>query len=109
MSVSRWGLTQPLTDRRVFNGICRPWPGGAHLHSPDAARDLIGFGRLVRVGIEGTGVYGDRPGPAAARQGHGGDRTRPARPQDRRFQAKSDPIDAIQAAKTTLAGERTGA
>jgi len=66
------------------------------------------FGRPVRVGVEGTGAYGaglvrllcdervevvevDRP-----------DR------KTRRFQGKSDPIDAVQAAKTALAGERTG-
>lgn len=69
---------------------------------------MQGFGHLVRVGVEGTGVYGaglarllrkrnicvvevDRPDRKA-----------------RRFQGKSDPIDAIAAAKTALAGQRTG-
>ncbi|WP_432873078.1 IS110 family transposase [Microbispora rosea] len=69
---------------------------------------MQGFGHLVRVGVEGTGVYGaglarllrkrnicvvevDRPDRKA-----------------RRFHGKSDPIDAIAAAKTALAGQRTG-
>jgi hypothetical protein len=70
---------------------------------------LAAFGRLVTVGVEGTGTYGaglarhlaaqdvvvievDRP-----------DRT------TRRRQGKSDPIDAIAAARAVLAGTATGA
>jgi transposase len=69
---------------------------------------MQGFGRLVRVGIEGTGAYG----AGLARLLH--DRRVPMVEVDRpdrkrrRFQGKSDPIDAIAAAKTALAGERTG-
>ncbi|MFC5188162.1 IS110 family RNA-guided transposase [Actinomadura harenae] len=66
------------------------------------------FGRLGRVGVEGTGAYG----AGLARLLHDQGITvvevdRPDR-KTRRFQGKSDPIDAVQAAKTALAGERTG-
>ncbi|MEU7881502.1 IS110 family transposase [Microbispora bryophytorum] len=66
------------------------------------------FGHLRRVGVEGTGVYG--AGLARLLRGHGVcviEVDRPDR-KTRRFQGKSDPIDAIQAAKTALAGQRTG-
>jgi transposase len=66
------------------------------------------LGRLGRVGVEGTGAYG----AGLSRLLRDQDVTvievdRPDR-KTRRFQGKSDPIDAIQAAKTALAGERTG-
>ncbi|WIV62241.1 IS110 family transposase [Amycolatopsis nalaikhensis] len=65
------------------------------------------FGRLTRVGVEGTGAYG----AGLARQLHRKqveiiEVDRPHR-KTRRFQGKSDPIDAIAAAKTALAAERT--
>ena len=69
---------------------------------------MRGFGRLGRVGVEGTGAYGC----GLARQ-LGGEAIevievdRPNR-KTRRFQGKSDPIDAIAAAKAALAGDRTG-
>jgi len=69
---------------------------------------MAGFGTLLRVGVEGTGAYGaglarllDRKGLEVIEV------DRPDR-KTRRFQGKSDPIDAVQAAKTALAGERTG-
>ncbi|WP_425456979.1 IS110 family transposase [Actinomadura hallensis] len=66
------------------------------------------FGQLVGVGVEGTGAYG----AGLARLLHRQEVLvievdRPDR-KTRRFQGKSDPIDAVQAAKTALAGERTG-
>jgi transposase len=66
------------------------------------------FGRLQRIGVEGTGAYG----AGLARRLRDEHLTvievdRPDR-KTRRFQGKSDPIDAIQAAKTALTGERTG-
>ena len=69
---------------------------------------MRGFGRLGPVGIEGTGAYG----AGLARWLHGEhvelvEVDRPDR-KTRRRQGKSDPIDAITAAKTALAGERTG-
>lgn len=66
------------------------------------------LGRLVGVGVEGTGAYG----AGLARLLRDRDVAvvevdRPDR-KTRRFQGKSDPIDAIAAAKTALAAERTG-
>ncbi|MEU5262091.1 IS110 family transposase [Amycolatopsis sp. NPDC021455] len=63
------------------------------------------FGRPARVGVEGTGAYG----AGLARLLHREQVTvievdRPAR-KTRRFQGKSDPIDAIAAARTALAAE----
>jgi transposase len=69
---------------------------------------MRGFGRLSRVGVEGTGAYG----AGLNRRLHGEgveviEVDRPSR-KTRRRQGKSDPIDAVQAAKTALAGERSG-
>jgi transposase len=69
---------------------------------------MRGFGRLERIGVEGTGAYG--AGLARRlRDEHLKviEVDRPDR-KTRRFQGKSDPIDAIQAAKAALSGERTG-
>lgn len=69
---------------------------------------MRGFGQLLRVGVEGTGAYG--AGLAHLLREEGVDVIEVDRPnrKTRRFQGKSDPIDAIAAAKTALAGERTG-
>jgi len=69
---------------------------------------MRGFGPLRRIGVEGTGAYG----AGLARRLRGEDVKvievdRPDR-KTRRVQGKSDPIDAIHAAKAALAGERTG-
>jgi transposase len=66
------------------------------------------FGRLTRVGVEGTGVYG--AGLTRLLQTEHIDVIEIDRPdrKRRRFQGKSDPIDAIAAAKAALAGDRTG-
>ncbi|WP_246003271.1 IS110 family transposase [Nocardia tenerifensis] len=69
---------------------------------------MQGFGSVVRVGVEGTGAYG--AGLARlldAQQIRIVEIDRPDR-KTRRFQGKSDPIDAIAAAKTALARTRTG-
>jgi hypothetical protein len=69
---------------------------------------LRAFGTLVVVGIEGTGVYG-----AGLARHLAGQRVvmievdRPDR-KARRWQGKSDPVDAIAAAKAALAQTRTG-
>jgi transposase len=69
---------------------------------------IRGFGRLLRVGVEGTGAYGAGLERLLREQDvEVIEVDRPDR-KTRRFQGKSDPIDAIQAAKTALAGERTG-
>lgn len=69
---------------------------------------MRGFGRLMCVGVEGTGAYG--AGLARLLRDQDIDVIEVDRPdrKTRRFQGKSDPIDAIQAAKAALAGERTG-
>ncbi|GGM55923.1 IS110 family transposase [Micromonospora sonchi] len=69
---------------------------------------MRGFGRLMCVGVEGTGAYG--AGLARLLRDQDVNVIEVDRPdrKTRRFQGKSDPIDAIQAAKAALAGERTG-
>ena len=70
---------------------------------------LAGFGRLVTVGVEGTGTYG--AGLARHLTGQGMDVVEVDRPdrKTRRRQGKSDPIDAIAAARAVLAGTASGA
>jgi transposase len=66
------------------------------------------FGQLLRIGVEGTGAYG--AGLARRLRGEHVEVIEVDRPnrKTRRFQGKSDPIDAITAAKAALAGDRTG-
>ncbi len=69
---------------------------------------MHGFGSLRYVGVEGTGAYG----AGLTRWLHAEQITvievdRPNR-KTRRLQGKSDPIDAIAAAKAALAEDRTG-
>jgi transposase len=70
---------------------------------------LAAFGRLVKVGIEGTGTYG--AGLARHLTGASVQVVEVDRPdrKTRRMQGKSDPIDAIAAARAVLAGTATGA
>ncbi len=65
-------------------------------------------GRLGRIGVEGTGVYG--AGLARLLHDQGVQVIEVDRPdrKTRRFQGKSDPIDAVAAARTALAADRTG-
>ncbi|NUP26662.1 MAG: IS110 family transposase [Nocardia sp.] len=76
---------------------------GGYLALVDWMRE---FGRLTRVGVEGTGAYG--AGLARVLADHGIDTVEVDRPNRRirRLQGKSDPIDAIAAARTAAAGER---
>jgi transposase len=69
---------------------------------------LTGFGRLLLVGIEGTGVYGS--GLAAHLREQGVDMVEVDRPdrKARRWQGKSDPVDAEAAARAALAAKATG-
>jgi transposase len=69
---------------------------------------LRGFGPIARVGIEGTGAYG--AGLSRYLQSCGlvvieVDRTNR---QVRRMQGKSDPVDAIEAARAALSGRASG-
>lgn len=69
---------------------------------------LRGFGVLVLVGIEGTGVYGT--GLARHLAGEGVVMVEVDRPdrKTRRFAGKSDPIDAQAAALAALSGRQNG-
>lgn len=66
------------------------------------------FGTLLLVGIEGTGVYG--AGLARLLAGEGVAMVEVDRPdrKARRWQGKSDPVDAEAAARAALAQVRTG-
>ncbi|MEX5713912.1 IS110 family transposase [Parafrankia sp. FMc6] len=69
---------------------------------------LRGFGTLVKVGVEGTGAYGAGLARHLAAAGVTVvEIDRPDR-KARRWQGKSDPVDAEAAARATLAGRRTG-
>ena len=69
---------------------------------------LRGFGTLVRVGVEGTGAYG--AGLARHLAAAGVEVVEIDRPdrKTRRWQGKSDPVDAEAAARAALAGRRIG-
>jgi len=65
---------------------------------------LEGFGKLARVGVEGTGAYGAGLARFLSRSGVVVvEVDRPNR-QARRRQGKSDPLDAVEAARTALSG-----
>jgi transposase len=69
---------------------------------------LRSFGTLRLVGIEGTGVYGAGLARHLASEGVAMvEVDRPDR-KSRRWQGKSDPVDAEAAARTALAARRTG-
>jgi transposase len=69
---------------------------------------LRSFGRVERVGVEGTGSYGSGLTAHLREQGvHVVEVDRPSR-QARRRHGKSDPADAEAAARTTLAGNALG-
>jgi transposase len=69
---------------------------------------LARFGKLVRVGIEGTGVYG--AGLARHLQAAGVELVEVDRPdrKARRRHGKSDPVDAEAAARAAQTGRATG-
>jgi transposase len=69
---------------------------------------LTGHGRLIEVGVEGTGAYGaGLTRYLRTRRVKVVEVDRPDR-KTRRFQGKSDPIDAEAAARAALAGRATG-
>jgi transposase len=69
---------------------------------------LSGFGRLVKVGVEGTGAYG--AGLARHLTAAGITVVEIDRPdrKTRRTKGKSDPIDALAAARAALSGQAAG-
>ena len=80
--------------------------------SPDGYAQLLvwleDFGELVSVGVEGTGMYG--AGLTRVLQAAGVVVVEVDRPdrKARRFQGKSDPIDAYAAARAALSGRAAG-
>jgi transposase len=80
---------------RVGHGLLVDWLGG--------------FGPVSRVGIEGTGSYG--AGLARFLRASGIDVVEVDRPnrQSRRRTGKSDPADAVEAARAALSGRAQGA
>ena len=70
---------------------------------------LVGLGPVARVGVEGTGSYG--AGVARFLRGAGIEVVEVDRPnrQARRRTGKSDPADAIAAARAALSGRAQGA
>jgi len=73
------------------------------------AEFLASFGTLTRVGVEGTGSYG--AGLSRYLRGSGVEVVEVDRPnrQSRRHTGKSDPVDAIEAARAALSGRAQGA
>ena len=69
---------------------------------------LVGFGPVIRVGVEGTGSYG--AGLARFLHGRGVDVVEVDLPnrQLRHRHGKSDPTDAVAAARAALSGQATG-
>ncbi len=67
---------------------------------------LRGFGTITLVGIEGTGSYGAGPARYLAAAGI---RVVEVDRQDRHRQGKSDPLDAISAARAAQSGRAAGA
>lgn len=72
-------------------------------------RWMRSFGAVARVGVEGTGAYG--AGLARYLRAHGVPVVEVDRPnrQARRRDGKSDPADAIEAARAALSGRAKGA
>ena len=70
---------------------------------------MSAFGTISKVGVEGTGAYGAGLGRFLARAGiEVVEVDRPNR-QVRRAKGKSDPADAVEAARAVLSGRCTGA
>ncbi|AVT34007.1 IS110 family transposase [Plantactinospora sp. BC1] len=69
---------------------------------------LRGFGRVVKIGVEGTGTYG--AGLARYLSTRGITLVEIDRPdrRARRAKGKSDPLDALAAARAALSGQATG-
>ena len=87
----------------------------AHSSSPTPAgyKELLGwlesFGSVTKVGVEGTGSYGANLARFLRRGGiEVIELDRPNR-QARRRSGKSDPLDAVEAARAALSGRASGA
>ena len=89
-----------VRSSRVPDDACGP---------PFPREFLASFGTLTRVGVEGTGSYG--AGLSRYLRGSGVEVVEVDRPnrQSRRRTGKSDPVDAIEAARAALSGRAQGA
>ena len=67
------------------------------------------FGTVSRVGVEGTGAYGAGLGRFLRQSGVEVIEVDRSNRQVRRTQGKSDPADAVEAARAVLSGRATGA
>src|SRR4051812_44308190 len=80
--------------------------------TPAGYRSLVnwmnGFGSLHRVGVEGTGAYGAGLARYLARCGVEVIEVDRANRQARRAHGKSDPVDAVEAARAALSGRASG-
>jgi transposase len=69
---------------------------------------LCAFGPVARVGVEGTGAYGAGLSRYLQSRGLGVIEIDRTNRQLRRMQGKSDPVDAIEAARAALSGRARG-
>ena len=69
---------------------------------------LCSFGLLAKVGVEGTGAYGAGLARYLARQGVAVIEVDRANRQARRHHGKSDPLDAVEAARAAQSGRAGG-
>ena len=69
-------------------------------------RRLRSFGELAMVGVEGTGSYGVGVARVSAASRHRRGGSGPAQPRHRH--GKSDPVDAVAAARAALSGVASG-
>jgi transposase len=96
----------------VIDTVGRELGAQSFATTPDGYQALlgfvVGFGQVLRIGIEGTGVYG--AGLCRAVREAGVEVVEVDRPdrKARRFQGKDDTIDAYAAARAALSGRATG-
>src|SRR5665213_2730328 len=69
---------------------------------------LEGFGQVTKVGVEGTGSYGVGLARFLRRRDIGVVEVNRPNRQARRNQGKSDPLDAVEAARAALSGRASG-
>ena len=118
MTDTRPGVTAGVDTHRDQHVVAALDQRGAELGvrafrtTPAGHRALLawlrGFGTVARCGVEGTGAYG----ASLTRVLHAADVpvvevNRPNR-QRRRRHGKSDPVDALAAARSTQAGDAVG-
>ena len=112
------GITGGVDTHRDIHVAAALDPLGGLLGSESFATDgagyrallkwLEGFGDVVKIGVEGTGSYGSGLARYLRRAGVTViEVDRPNR-EERRRSGKSDPLDAIEAARAALSGRASG-